>query len=120
MLFMRLIAKGLVGLLVRNDRFWPEAASRNEQLGRWLYSGEGLKEDKKRGLKHLEAAAENGHQTAARYIKFCVDGSLVNTLQQQIRSSLHALESPAVSPKQGRNEPCRCGSGKKYKKCCGV
>jgi len=21
-------------------------------------------------------------------------------------------------PKQGRNEPCGCGSGKKYKKCC--
>ncbi|NLP14308.1 MAG: SEC-C domain-containing protein [Clostridium sp.] len=26
----------------------------------------------------------------------------------------------AVSNKVGRNEPCICGSGKKYKKCCGV
>ena len=26
---------------------------------------------------------------------------------------------PAVSKKVGRNEPCPCGSGKKYKKCCG-
>jgi len=26
---------------------------------------------------------------------------------------------PAVSNKVGRNEPCPCGSGKKYKKCCG-
>jgi len=24
-----------------------------------------------------------------------------------------------VEPKIGRNEPCPCGSGKKYKKCCG-
>jgi len=24
------------------------------------------------------------------------------------------------SPKVGRNEPCPCGSGKKYKKCCGL
>lgn len=24
------------------------------------------------------------------------------------------------TPKVGRNEPCPCGSGKKYKKCCGV
>ena len=24
------------------------------------------------------------------------------------------------TPKVGRNEPCTCGSGKKYKKCCGV
>jgi uncharacterized protein YecA (UPF0149 family) len=23
-------------------------------------------------------------------------------------------------PKVGRNEPCPCGSGKKYKKCCGA
>lgn len=26
----------------------------------------------------------------------------------------------AVSSKVGRNEPCPCGSGKKYKKCCGI
>ncbi len=25
-----------------------------------------------------------------------------------------------VGPKVGRNDPCPCGSGKKYKKCCGV
>jgi len=28
-------------------------------------------------------------------------------------------ESPRSSPKIGRNDPCPCGSGKKYKKCCG-
>ena len=27
---------------------------------------------------------------------------------------------PAVSKKIGRNDPCPCGSGKKYKKCCGA
>ncbi len=34
-----------------------------------------------------------------------------------------ANESPTVratSTKVGRNEPCTCGSGKKYKKCCGL
>ena len=25
-----------------------------------------------------------------------------------------------AGPKIGRNEPCPCGSGKKYKKCCGL
>ncbi|MCA9470999.1 MAG: YchJ family protein [Nitrospirales bacterium] len=25
-----------------------------------------------------------------------------------------------TEPKLGRNDPCSCGSGKKYKKCCGV
>jgi uncharacterized protein YecA (UPF0149 family) len=24
-----------------------------------------------------------------------------------------------TSPKIGRNDPCSCGSGKKFKKCCG-
>jgi uncharacterized protein YecA (UPF0149 family) len=24
-----------------------------------------------------------------------------------------------TAPKVGRNDPCPCGSGKKYKKCCG-
>ena len=27
---------------------------------------------------------------------------------------------PKVSNKVGRNEPCPCGSGKKYKNCCGM
>jgi uncharacterized protein len=32
---------------------------------------------------------------------------------------LNNVCSPARSEKIGRNEPCPCGSGKKYKKCCG-
>lgn len=31
----------------------------------------------------------------------------------------HAPVVQAVSQRIGRNEPCPCGSGKKYKKCCG-
>jgi uncharacterized protein YecA (UPF0149 family) len=30
-----------------------------------------------------------------------------------------AAAKPAI-PKVGRNDPCPCGSGKKYKKCCGA
>ncbi len=29
-------------------------------------------------------------------------------------------DNRAVSEKIGRNDPCPCGSGKKYKKCCGM
>jgi uncharacterized protein YecA (UPF0149 family) len=28
------------------------------------------------------------------------------------------IELPATSDKIGRNGPCPCGSGRKYKKCC--
>ena len=31
-----------------------------------------------------------------------------------------AARKPATSSKVGRNDPCPCGSGKKYKKCCGL
>lgn len=29
-----------------------------------------------------------------------------------------AMQRPPTKPKVGRNDPCPCGSGKKYKKCC--
>ena len=28
-------------------------------------------------------------------------------------------ETPVITEKVGRNEPCPCGSGKKFKNCCG-
>ncbi|MBI1388042.1 MAG: anaerobic sulfatase maturase [bacterium] len=36
---------------------------------------------------------------------------------RELRQSVSASTPPA--PEVGRNEPCPCGSGKKYKKCCG-
>jgi preprotein translocase subunit SecA len=30
-----------------------------------------------------------------------------------------AAKAAAAAKKVGRNEPCPCGSGKKFKKCCG-
>ena len=32
----------------------------------------------------------------------------------------YRIDHTAVSNKVGRNDPCPCGSGKKYKKCCGL
>ncbi|QTD45155.1 YecA family protein [Ottowia testudinis] len=37
-----------------------------------------------------------------------------------IGKSLGPRVAPAQSSKVGRNDPCPCGSGKKYKKCCGA
>jgi hypothetical protein len=34
--------------------------------------------------------------------------------------SLYYKPAPTKSKKVGRNDPCPCGSGKKYKKCCGA
>jgi hypothetical protein len=42
---------------------------------------------------------------------------LLRSLGRTDRASLHDT-FPGVSKKLGRNDPCPCGSGKKYKKCC--
>jgi len=46
---------------------------------------------------------------------------LGHSIQQVIASRDSEDHSPNVGGKKvGRNEPCLCGSGKKYKKCCGA
>ena len=35
------------------------------------------------------------------------------------RGDSEEKKTPVHSSKVGRNEPCPCGSGRKYKKCCG-
>ncbi len=46
-----------------------------------------------------------------------------DTLSEEQRRGIRdkwRLDKQAVSNKIGRNSPCSCGSGKKYKKCCGM
>ncbi|MFO7637670.1 MAG: SEC-C metal-binding domain-containing protein [Clostridia bacterium] len=46
-----------------------------------------------------------------------------NVLDREKRTAIRKVyntENIARSEKIGRNEPCPCGSGKKYKKCCGA
>ncbi len=47
-----------------------------------------------------------------------------NVLSDQRRKELFTLQRKSgtvvKAPEPGRNEPCSCGSGKKYKKCCGA
>jgi len=54
------------------------------------------------------------HHERSRFIKqngawFYVDGEMNPAQEQRI-----------VTHKLGRNDPCHCGSGKKFKKCCGA
>jgi uncharacterized protein len=38
---------------------------------------------------------------------------------QKVSPSAHRSEPRRNTSNVGRNDPCPCGSGKKYKKCCG-
>ncbi len=79
-------------------------------------------EDLKQGKERIMArTARDRHQwlidDAAEHIeKWCPN--------EPVRPAASVKWSPATSPvrstpKVGRNDPCPCGSGKKYKKCCG-
>jgi uncharacterized protein len=77
------------------DSKWPKeplTAEKNDELLQWMFAGAA------RAYRYFEPdrrkAAESAREGAAGYVR------------------------PA--PKVGRNDPCPCGSGKKFKKCCGM
>jgi hypothetical protein len=43
----------------------------------------------------------------------------VDTRNETYNQVKNIIPLPGEKPKVGRNEPCPCGSGKKFKKCCG-
>ena len=40
--------------------------------------------------------------------------------EQELLANTEPVEPIEADEKPGRNDPCPCGSGKKYKKCCGA
>ena len=49
-----------------------------------------------------------------------VASALKNELDTASKDIFGSLNIPERKGKVGRNEPCPCGSGMKYKKCCGM
>jgi len=45
---------------------------------------------------------------------------IVSNMEAQQENARTNLEEPSIEKKVARNEPCPCGSGKKYKQCCGI
>lgn len=39
--------------------------------------------------------------------------------EEQLVKNAEKVEPLRIAQPRGRNDPCPCGSGKKYKKCCG-
>ena len=44
----------------------------------------------------------------------------LSDLDQLLRRSAQKPQAPRAAPKIGRNDYCPCGSGKKFKNCCGI
>jgi preprotein translocase subunit SecA len=122
----------------------PLIAYKNEGFKMFQEMMESIQTDFVRYLYHLEIVREEPAQEAAPAKKLAYsgggDGSLVQNFAVagaeaarsggMADSSAQAYEAAqqatrtvvaprSVGDKVGRNDPCPCGSGKKYKKCCG-
>lgn len=93
-------------------RKWAESS---EWLGLEIIASRGGEEDSLGEVEFIARFSEEGTETAHHELgKFRkLDGSWYFTEGKMVTSK------PLISNKIGRNDPCPCGSGSKYKKCCG-
>jgi SEC-C motif-containing protein len=115
----------------RRDEFDPAAAkawaTQSQWLGLRIVSTEaGLPEDQEGIVSFVATYAQDGRTIAHHEVsqfrrgeggawRFVSGDADARAVDQQPRASA----PPAVrSTKVGRNDPCPCGSGRKYKKCC--
>ena len=68
--------------------------------------------------QHAEMAPLAGGRPAASAARGAADPGAESAMNAALAAA-HAQPSRRDAPKVGRNDPCPCGSGKKYKKCCG-
>lgn len=123
-----------VVLLRAVDTKWMDHIDAMEQLRQGIHLRaygqiDPLREYNSEGFAMFEAMIEAIEEDAAKYV---MKAEIRNNLQRQ-----EVAKGQAVNPKEdsdgkkkkkkpvvktvriGRNEPCPCGSGKKYKNCCG-
>lgn len=93
-------AQGQVWLTPFHLLFGIELSEEEEALVRWPAQREEL-------AKQIPELIAEIHRYWLPYRKAVHEHHLATTLKR-------------ASPKTGRNDPCPCGSGKKFKKCCGA
>ncbi len=106
---------------------WPQdwEMPRDKEVAGWLDSAleciVALTEDDT-GKPEVNMYSDDGAPTtsSARVDAFGAAIWAVYDLRQLWKSLGPRVESLRKAPEPGRNDPCTCGSGKKYKKCCGA
>jgi preprotein translocase subunit SecA len=82
-----------------------------------------IKTDVVKLLMHVRKKEENIQRTeAARITGMSLENSAISNLGGTIAPKTSSPQNQTVvnnEPKVGRNDQCPCGSGKKYKQCCG-
>ena len=54
------------------------------------------------------------------HVKILINLKVFNEPTEKIDKNINKEKFKALGKKMSRNEPCHCGSGKKFKKCCGA
>ena len=113
----------------KETRVWAEQAKWNGL--KILSTQKGTANDKKGTVEFIASYEQGGekidHHEVSQFRKaengqwYFVDGE---SHQHKDGEDPHHHHKPQTvqreAPKIGRNDPCTCGSGKKYKKCCGT
>lgn len=69
---------------------------------------------------NITAALKSGEVDIEKYRKEILMSELPEKVKMDMLRQLSQIEGKNTTQKKvGRNDPCPCGSGKKYKKCCG-
>lgn len=63
------------------------------------------------------AALYKDHSPSEADVQSMIDKTIERSFQEH--NEMKKQQPHRAAPKPGRNEPCPCGSGKKYKHCCG-
>ena len=106
---------------------WPEEweAPRDKEVAGWLDESldciVALTEDDTGKFEICMYSEDGAPSTSkARVEDFGAAIWAVYDLRQLWKSIGPRIETLRKAPEPGRNDPCSCGSGKKYKKCCGA
>jgi preprotein translocase subunit SecA len=109
------------------DNKWREHLSEMDYLRagiglRAMGQRDPLAEYQREGYDMFMDTVDSVKRDAVRYL-FHVEVAQPNTQPQRVQSNPTGGKGPtkqATSDKVGRNDPCPCGSGKKYKRCHGA
>jgi uncharacterized protein YecA (UPF0149 family) len=92
-----------------SDPEWAPAGRTREELAFVTILAREAGQGEVEGSKELEEARERLPQLL----------DLIHETLAPVRAELAKRGAAKVAPKVGRNDPCSCGSGKKFKRCCG-
>ncbi|MEZ5400522.1 MAG: SEC-C metal-binding domain-containing protein [Bryobacteraceae bacterium] len=110
---------GLAGELKRLEALFENEDFRADALFSWVLASPG--QSNRTGLQQLRKRVEELAGGLAEDEEEIVDAAIEIRRQRAGKPEQKAdEEAPAKTAKVGRNELCPCGSGRKYKKCCGA